>query len=118
MGGWSPPNRDVMMIPATMIRIAAPRIAIAISPAEYLVFFCTGPDGWVVRVFFFLRGFFDITEALYRGVRNSRQFQCVPSVDDYQYPDPGKTASSEISEFQATRGCLGVPWTPKTTTKR
>ena len=36
------PSRDVMMIPATMINNAAPRIAMAISPAEYFVFFFGG----------------------------------------------------------------------------
>jgi hypothetical protein len=40
--GGRHPSRDVMMIPATMITIAAPRTAIAISPGEYFVFFFAG----------------------------------------------------------------------------
>ena len=59
-----------MMIPATMIRMAAPRIAIAISPALYFAFFFAGAGRWPPDFFFFLRGFFDMTEPLYRLVRN------------------------------------------------
>jgi hypothetical protein len=36
-------SREVMIIPATMIRMAAPRTAIAISPGEYFVSFFAGP---------------------------------------------------------------------------
>jgi len=50
-----------MTIPATMIRIAAPRTAIAISPGEYFVSFFAGPvEGCRLAFFFFLRGFFDM----------------------------------------------------------
>ena len=55
-----------MTIPATMIRIAAPRTAIAISPGEYFVSFFAGPvGGWWRTFFFFLRGLFDILKAFY-----------------------------------------------------
>ena len=55
------PSREVMTIPATMIRIAAPSTAIAISPGEYLVSFFAGPVGGCRRTFFFfLRGCFDM----------------------------------------------------------
>jgi hypothetical protein len=36
-------SNEVITIPATMIRIAAPRTAIAISPGEYFVSFFAGP---------------------------------------------------------------------------
>ncbi len=40
-------SNEVITIPATMIRIAAPRTAIAISPALYLVSFFGAPLGCV-----------------------------------------------------------------------
>ena len=55
-----------MMIPATMIKIAPPRTAIAISPGEYFVSFLAGPVGGCrPAFFFFLRGFFDMTLLCY-----------------------------------------------------
>ena len=50
-----------MMIPATMIKSAAPRTAIAISPGEYFVSFFAGPACCgALFFFFFLCGFFDM----------------------------------------------------------
>ena len=50
-----------MTIPTIMIRIAAPRTAIAISAAEYLVFFFGGAARCCAPFFFlFLIGFFDM----------------------------------------------------------
>ena len=71
--GGSQLRSEVMMIPATMIRIAAPRTAIAISPGEYFVSFFAGPVGCGrVAFFFFLRGFFDMALPLYRAAWNQR----------------------------------------------
>ena len=62
----------MIIIPATMTRIAAPRTAIAISPALYLVFFFAGPVcECPPPFFFFFRGFFDITQSFYRETGNS-----------------------------------------------
>ena len=55
-----------MIIPATMITRAAPSTAIAISPAEYFVFFVGvgACCGWR-PFFFFLRVFFDMLAIFY-----------------------------------------------------
>jgi hypothetical protein len=64
-----------MMIAATMMTSAAPRIAIASSPAEYFGFFFAGTDrDCVVAFFFFLRGFFDILTPFYREIRNLARY--------------------------------------------
>ena len=68
-----------MMIPATMIRSAAPRTAIAISPGEYFVFLFGGAvGGWAGFFFFFFRLFFldirTIVSAAWNGA-------CMPYVN-------------------------------------
>ena len=71
------PSRAVMMIPATMIRMAAPRTAIAISAAEYLVFFFgCALFGRALFIFFFLRVFFAMVSPWYpnRGGFTARRF--------------------------------------------
>ena len=66
------------MIAPTMMRIAAPRIAIAISPALYLVFFFAGPVcECPPPFFFFFRSFFDMTQSFYRETGNSPSLQDV-----------------------------------------
>jgi hypothetical protein len=52
-----------------MINSAAPSTAIAISPAEYFVlFFAGGFCGCEPFCFFFLRGFFDMSQSFYPKV--------------------------------------------------
>ena len=63
-----------MIIPAIMMRIAAPRTAMAISPGLYLAFFFAGGVCDCPRpCFFFFRGFFDMTLLLYRVPRNQQR---------------------------------------------